>query len=83
MILILLEIIVYKSCTCLKISIHLKKKTFNYFGAVLGSQQNGEEGRVPIYALPHHMHSPPVSTPVMHLLQSVNLHWHSIIIQSP
>lgn len=63
-----------------------EKKIF-FLRAVLGSQQNLAEGtgssQIP---LPPHMHSLPGDqrlSPRVHLLQSVHLHWHIVMNQSP
>ena len=57
-----------------------------FFKAVLGSQQNQEEGAetyhtptAPTGTAPQHQHPQQVG----HLLQLMNLHWHVIVTQSP
>ena len=59
----------------------LKKNTI-FLRAVLGSQQNWEGGTESPHTL---ITSPVIDTPHqrVHLLQLMNLHWHTIITQSP
>lgn len=73
-----------KSLLDVDLFIYLFFKYPLFFRALLSSQQNWAEGRIPIYLQPTQLS--PVSiyhTTAVYLLQLINLHWYIIILQSP